>query len=105
MDADIVSSLQLDSGVRLQKEKEERHDIDEFEGSSKRTIPQDGEGINPGASRPPKMGILPSGVLGEVFGNGGGLSSHPIDNKMRRMVVEEGGNLVGSPIVRGKAMG
>ena len=73
--------------------------------SSKRAIPQDGEGINPGASRPPKMGILPSGVWGEVFGNGGGLSSHPIDNKMRRMVVEEGRNLVGSPIVRGKAMG
>ena len=100
-----MSSLQLDSGVRLKKEKEERHDTDELEGSSKRAIPQDGEGINLGASRPPKMGILPSGVMGEVSGNGGGLSSHRIDNKMRRMVVEEGRNLVGSPIVRGKAMG
>ena len=100
-----MSSLQPDSGVRLKKEKEERHGTDELEGSAKRAIPHDGEGINPGASRPPKMGILPSGVMGEIFGNGGDLSSHPINNKMRRVVVEEGRNLVGSPIVRGKAMG
>ena len=43
------------------------------------------------------MGLLPSKVIREIFFKGGDLSSHPINDKMRRTVVEEGRGLLDSP--------
>ena len=44
----------------MEKEEEKRRDTEELEGSAKRAIPADGEGINLGANELPKMELLPS---------------------------------------------
>ena len=51
----------------MEKEEEKRRDTEELEGSAKRAIPADGEGINLGANELPKMELLPSESWGPLL--------------------------------------
>ena len=89
----IQDNLQLDKGVRTEKEEEKRRDAEVPEGSAKGAIPEDGESVNLDADKLPKMELLSSEVIEqkirELFPKVGDLSSHPVNDKMRRLVVKK----------------
>ena len=77
----------------MEKEEEKRRDAEVPEGSAKGAIPEDGESVNLDADQLPKMELLSSEVIEqkirELFPKVGDLSSHPVNDKMRRMVVKK----------------
>ena len=89
----IRDSLSQDKGIRMGRVDEKRRNNQEPEGSAKRAMPVDGEGINLGASELPNMELLSSDIIEqkirEMFPKVGDLSSHPVNDKMRCMVVKK----------------
>ena len=89
----IHDNLSPDKGVRLEKVDERRRDTQKPEGSARSAMPVDGEGINLEASELPRMELLSSDIIEqkirEMFPKVGDLSSHPVNDKMRRMVVKK----------------
>ena len=58
----------MDKGVRMGRVDEKRRDAEEPEGSAKRAIPADGEGVDPWANELPKMELLSTEVfVGDLF--------------------------------------
>ena len=90
---EMQGSLDLDKGVRMEKEEEERRDAEEHEGSVKRAIPADGEGANLDTSELPNLELLPCEIVAkkirEMLPKVWDLSSHLVNDKMGRMVVKK----------------
>ena len=79
----------------MEEEEEILHEAAVPKGSAKGAIPKDGESVNLVVDKLPKMELLSSEVIEqnirELFPKVVELSSHPANDKMRRMVVKKEG--------------